>query len=805
MNVHSLKWNFFLLFVGLGIIVFFSAATPVFHQYNNYVRHTYIDNLNRALSLTHSRHPMTTPLINFIVETEGNRIAEGDALHKEITTSLNETAEAFEMAFIYLVQRYGVGANVGYRFILSTYAEPGSPEISYWGDDAPPEITMAFNTGMPVVTDPYTDEWGTFVTAFLPVVENGQVIAVWGADFSLEYIQYLRNRSVIVLIIAFIISGIVAVAFAFLVSSSLIRPIRGLEKVSTSLASMDFTVNIGKFRKDEVGSIQKTMMQIRDNLKKGIDDMRNTHESNMRAVQEREASFKERMQTILDASPMVCAIFDEHGDIMEVNKEVENMFGIPDKNIFINDFNRFLPKTQPDGANSIEKSTRMIQQAIRDGIHRYNWTYLHSDGSQLPVEEIDTAVNIDGKKHCVIYIRDLREHYRQMERERVIHGKLQAMLGQFNDQVNEQSASVSASSAATEQMVANVRSVTETLAKNAQNVRNLEESSLAGHSSLTEVVTDIQGIASESESLLEINSVMQNIASQTNLLSMNAAIEAAHAGESGRGFAVVADEIRKLAESSSRQSKTIGGVLKGIKGSIDKITKSTDVVLGKFDAIENGVKTVAEQEGSILNAMEEQGQGSKQILQAVGNVNEVTNKVKETARRMAETTNESMHKTNTAEIQAFTDELTGTRNRDYFMESAERELRYCVDEGRDFNLIMFSIDNLKQITDAHGDGIRGDVLKILTQRIRNGLKQGTLMARYNDEEFVVSLPNVRYETAVKHAELAQKKAKDAPFIVKSLKLDVSISFGIASKTNASKSLPDIIGNAEKALSAVKKR
>jgi len=79
------------------------------------------------------------------------------------------------------------------------------------------------------------------------------------------------------------------------------------------------------------------------------------------------------------------------------------------------------------------------------------------------------------------------------------------------------------------------------------------------------------------------------------------------------------------------------------------------------------------------------------------------------------------------------------------------------------------------------------------------------MARYNDEEFVVSLPNVRYETAVKHAELAQKKAKDTPFIVKSLKLDVSISFGIASKTNASKSLPDIIGNAEKALSAVKKR
>ncbi|MDR0377691.1 MAG: methyl-accepting chemotaxis protein, partial [Spirochaetaceae bacterium] len=147
---------------------------------------------------------------------------------------------------------------------------------------------------------------------------------------------------------------------------------------------------------------------------------------------------------------------------------------------------------------------------------------------------------------------------------------------------------------------------------------------------------DIQEISRESEGLLEINSVMQNIASQTNLLSMNAAIEAAHAGEAGKGFAVVADEIRKLAENSGAQSKTISTVLKKIKDSIDKIIKSTNSVLNKFEAIDGGVRIVSEQEENIRNAMEEQSVGSKQILEAIGQLNEVTQMVKGSSTEMLE-------------------------------------------------------------------------------------------------------------------------------------------------------------------------
>jgi methyl-accepting chemotaxis protein len=212
--------------------------------------------------------------------------------------------------------------------------------------------------------------------------------------------------------------------------------------------------------------------------------------------------------------------------------------------------------------------------------------------------------------------------------------QLTVNIHKLNDHVENQSAHISQASSAIEEMMANITSVTGTLVNNAGNVKTLREASEVGRAGLQEVSTDIQEIAHESEGLLEINAVMENISSQTNLLSMNAAIEAAHAGESGKGFAVVAAEIRKLAESSSAQSKTIGTVLKKIKNSIDKITQSTENVLNKFEAIDTSVKTVADQEESIRASMEEQTTGSKQVLEGVSEVNEITRHVKEASLQM---------------------------------------------------------------------------------------------------------------------------------------------------------------------------
>jgi methyl-accepting chemotaxis protein len=164
----------------------------------------------------------------------------------------------------------------------------------------------------------------------------------------------------------------------------------------------------------------------------------------------------------------------------------------------------------------------------------------------------------------------------------------------------------------------------------------LSLSSSEGKASLDKITSALRDVAKESEGLVEISQVISSIASQTNLLAMNAAIEAAHAGDTGKGFAVVADEVRKLAESSSAQTKTIEDVLKRIKDSIANIISFSEEVVGKFTVIENEVGVVANQENEIRRSVEEQSQESQRILDSIASLNDLTRKVQSSSVEMLE-------------------------------------------------------------------------------------------------------------------------------------------------------------------------
>ncbi len=194
----------------------------------------------------------------------------------------------------------------------------------------------------------------------------------------------------------------------------------------------------------------------------------------------------------------------------------------------------------------------------------------------------------------------------------------------LEEQVILQSSSVTESSAAVEEMVANIRSVTDILGRNADTVERLSTESENGRAKIDTSVNQARSILEKSAGLLDATKIIQSIAQQTNLLAMNAAIEAAHAGELGKGFAVVADEIRKLAEQSNTQGKRINGQLLELQNAIGEISSGTSEVQEQFSIIYKLTDTVKNQEKVIMSAMQEQSAGSSQVLDSIKTIRETT-------------------------------------------------------------------------------------------------------------------------------------------------------------------------------------
>ncbi len=216
--------------------------------------------------------------------------------------------------------------------------------------------------------------------------------------------------------------------------------------------------------------------------------------------------------------------------------------------------------------------------------------------------------------------------YQVEETERVL-SDMEQVVQLLKTDILRQTTSIGDSTTAMEEMI-NSSSSIQKMTENANcEVKILVEDTFRGQETILSVLKIAGSVEESSCFLMDANKVINSIAAQTNLLAMNAAIEAAHAGDSGRGFAVVADEIRKLAEKSNVQSHQMGLRLKEIKSSIMQASESTNQAGQVFSQISNSIKSVSTIVENISYAMNEQNSGTSQIQYSLGELKEISDSV----------------------------------------------------------------------------------------------------------------------------------------------------------------------------------
>ena len=276
-------------------------------------------------------------------------------------------------------------------------------------------------------------------------------------------------------------------------------------------------------------------------------------------------------------------------------------------------------KRQIDRLEESDKGIRRLLESSAEQLRKGDG--LSSSAAETAAASVEIETNVSGIQSQIVR---LNEGFKDTD---AAIRQIGESIDSLNQVAANQSSHIVETSAAIEEMVASITNVAAIIEAKKKSVGSLKDSSLEGGRVIGQTSSSFAKVREQIDNIKQMTGIIGSIASQTNLLAMNAAIEAAHAGDAGRGFAVVADEVRKLAESSSTNAKMIGQILKELLDAIDSAGTNVDLTGKSFSEFSGEVEQVSAAMAEIAASTEELQKGSSEILSATASLNESTAEV----------------------------------------------------------------------------------------------------------------------------------------------------------------------------------